>query len=90
MPVLEIPYGEELLVATGQTSSELEPELRFLLAAKLYELGRVSAGQAGKLAGMSRLHFLAELGRRGFTVVHLDPDQADVELKGDEPPAGRE
>ncbi len=87
MPVLEIPYGEELLVATGQTASELEPELRFLLAAKLYELGRVSAGQAGKLAGMARLHFLAELGRRGFTVVHLDPDQVEGELSDD--PADR-
>jgi len=85
MPVLEIPYGEELLVATGQTASELEPELRFLLAAKLYELGRVSGGQAGKLAGMSRLHFLAELGRRGFTVVHLDPDQVEDELRDDPP-----
>jgi predicted HTH domain antitoxin len=85
MPVLEIPYGEELLVATGQTASELEPELRFLLAAKLYELGRVSAGQAGKLAGMSRLRFLAELGRRGFTVVHLDPGEVEDELRDDPP-----
>lgn len=41
MPVLHVPYAEELLIATGQTSEELEPELRFLLAAKLYELGRV-------------------------------------------------
>lgn len=85
MPVLHIPHGEELLVATGQSRAELEPELRFLLATKLYELGRVSAGQAGKLAGMSRLHFLAELGRRGFTVVHLDPDEVDDELRDDSP-----
>jgi predicted HTH domain antitoxin len=84
MPVLHVPYGEELLVATGQQPSELEPELRFLLATKLYELGRVSAGQAAKLAGMPRLLFLTELGRRGFTVVHLDPDQVDDELR-DEP-----
>jgi predicted HTH domain antitoxin len=85
MPVLHVPYGEELLVASGQTSEELEPELRFLLAAKLYELGRVSAGQAGKLAGMARLRFLEELGRRGFTVVHLDPDQVEDELRDDPP-----
>ena len=84
MPVLHIPYGEELLVASGQSSDEFEPELRFLLAAKLYELGRVSAGQAGKVAGMPRLRFLHELGRRGFTVVHLDPDQLEDEVK-DEP-----
>jgi len=84
MPVLQVPYGEELLFATGLTRTELESDLRFLLAVKLYELGRVSAGQAGKLAGMSRLCFLAEVGRRGFTVVHLDLDDVDVEL-GDDP-----
>lgn len=83
MPVLHIPYGEDLLAATGQSPAELEPELRFLLAAKLYELGRVSAGQAGKLAGLPRLHFLEELGRRGFTVIHLDPDQIEDELRDD-------
>jgi predicted HTH domain antitoxin len=83
MPVLHIPYGEELLVATGQSPDELEPELRFLLAAKLYELGRVSAGQAGKLAGMPRLRFLDELGRRGFTVVHLEPEAIEDELRDD-------
>jgi predicted HTH domain antitoxin len=85
MPVLHVPYGEELLVASGQTSEELEPELRFLLAAKLYEIGRVSAGQAGKLAGMARLRFLEELGRRGFTVAHLDLDQVEDELRDDPP-----
>lgn len=83
MPVLRIPYDEELLVATGQSSEELEPELRFLLAAKLYELGRVSAGQAGKLAGMPRLRFLDELGRRGFTVVNLDEQAIEDELRDD-------
>lgn len=83
MPVLSIPYGDELLVATGQSRQELEAELRFLLAAKLYELGRVSGGMAGELAGMSRLHFLDELGRRGFTVIHLDPEEVEGELRDD-------
>jgi predicted HTH domain antitoxin len=86
MPVLRIHYDEELLVATGQTRAEFELELRFLLGVKLYELGRVSAGQAAKLTGMPRLRFLSELARRGFTVVHLDPDQVAEELR-DEPPS---
>lgn len=81
MPVLQIPYGEELLAATGFSRDEFEPELRFLLAAKLYELGRLSAGQAGKLAELSRLRFLDELAHRGFTVIHLDTDEVEDELK---------
>ena len=80
MPVLQIRYGDELLIATGLSQEELDPELRFLLATKLYELGRLSAGQAGKLARMSRLLFLGELARRGFTVLYLDQDAIEDDL----------
>lgn len=86
MAILHIPYDEGLLVSSGQSDEEFESELRFLLAAKLYELGRVSAGQAGKLAGMPRLRFLDELGRRGFTVIQLDQESIEDELKDDPPP----
>lgn len=86
MGVLQIPYDEKLLVSSGQSHKELESEMRFLLAAKLYELGRLSAGQAGKLAGIPRLRFLDELGRRGFTVIHYDRDSVEDELR-DDPPA---
>jgi len=86
MAVLHIPYDDGLLVSSGLSGKEFESELRFLLAAKLYELGRVSAGQAGKLAGMPRLRFLDELSRRGFTVIHLDQDSIEDDLR-DNPPA---
>ena len=83
MRVLHVPYGEELLAATGLSSEELEAEMRFLLAAKLYELGRVSAGQAGKIASMARLRFLDELGRRGFNVINLTVEDLEDELAHD-------
>jgi predicted HTH domain antitoxin len=86
MAVLHIPYDEELLVSSGQSNQEFESDLRFFLAAKLYELGKVSAGQAGKLAGMPRLRFLDELARRGFTVIHLDQDAIEDELRDDHSP----
>ena len=35
MRVLEIPYSEDLLIASGQEPQELEQEMRFLLAAEL-------------------------------------------------------
>lgn len=87
MPVLHIPYDDGHLVSSGLSGKECESELRFLLAAKLYELGRISAGQAGKLAGMTRLRFLDELSRRGFTVVHLDQDSIEDGLRDDPPVA---
>jgi predicted HTH domain antitoxin len=83
MPVLRIPYDDALLGASHESREELEAEMRFLLAAKLYELGRASAGQAGKLAGLPRLRFLDELARRGFTVVHLEREALEDELRDD-------
>jgi len=34
---------------------------RFLLAVKLYELGKISSGKAAKLAGLRRVNFLLKL-----------------------------
>jgi predicted HTH domain antitoxin len=53
MRVLEIPYSEDLLIASGQEPQELEQELRFLLASKLFELRRLSLGKASEVAGIA-------------------------------------
>lgn len=81
MPVLEIPYTEDLLLASGMRPEELEQELRFLLALKMFELRRVSLGKASELAGMSKLRFMDELGRRQVPVINLDDDQIADELR---------
>jgi hypothetical protein len=39
--LLTIEYGDDALFSTGLTRSEFNEEARFLLAAKLYELGRL-------------------------------------------------
>src|SRR6185436_4643884 len=46
---LTIEYGDDVLFSTGLTRNEFDDEARFLLAAKLYELGRLTSGQAAKL-----------------------------------------
>ncbi len=38
-------FGDDVLLATGQSPSEFADEARLLLAAKLYELGRLSSGR---------------------------------------------
>lgn len=42
---LRIPYPKDLPEAAGQTEEEFQQELRFLVAAKLYEMGRLSSPQ---------------------------------------------
>ncbi|MFZ5569135.1 MAG: UPF0175 family protein [Thermodesulfobacteriota bacterium] len=81
MQVLSIPYSEDLLVATGKSKEALEKEMCFLLAVKLFELRRISLGKAAQLCGMTKLHFMDELGRMEIPVINLDDDQIRDELK---------
>lgn len=81
MNVLSIPYSDDLLVATGKSKEALEQELRFLLAVKLFELGRLSLGKASELCGMQKLNFMDEIGRMGIPVINLDDDQMKQELR---------
>jgi predicted HTH domain antitoxin len=81
MPVLTIPYSNDLLVATGQPPEIFEHEMRFWLAVKLFEIQRVSLGKAAELCGMNKLHFLDELGRLHIPVINLADDQIEEELR---------
>lgn len=83
MAVLQVPYSDDLLLASGQGRQELEDDLRFLLATKLFELRRLSLGKASEMAGMAKLTFLDELGRRRIPVINLDEDQFADELRDD-------
>lgn len=82
MPNLEIPYDDGLLAALEMTREEFENEARFLLAAKLFDLRQVSTGQAAKMAGMPKIHFMDKLNEHGIPVVKLDEDQIQRELGG--------
>ena len=76
---LTIDYGDDLLAGLGLSPDEFSEEARFLLAAKLYELGRATAGQAAALCGKSRIEFLLALPRAGVPVSNLRPEDADAE-----------
>jgi len=76
---LTIDYGDDLLAGLGLSPDEFSEEARFLLAAKLYELGRATAGQAAALCRKSRIEFLLALPRVGVAVSNLRPEDADAE-----------
>jgi predicted HTH domain antitoxin len=48
---------------------------------KLFELKRVSIGQAADIAGLGKLAFMDTLGRMGVPVIDFDTDQLEVEFK---------
>lgn len=78
---LQITYKDDVLLSAGLTRKAFNDEARFLLAAKLYEMNRISSGQAAKLCGKSRVAFLLELPRIGVSLSNLGPEDADAEME---------
>ena len=77
---LTIEYGEEILLGLGLSPEQFSEEARFLLAAKLYELGRLTSGQAAKLCGKKRVEFLFCLEHVGVSMSNLGAEDANTEL----------
>lgn len=78
---LTIEYEDDLLATLGLSARDFANEARFLLAAKLYELGRVSSGHAAKFCGMDRAAFLLVLPRSGMSASNLTNDDLEDELR---------
>lgn len=78
---LTIEYGDDVLLSTGLSRSEFDHEAALLLASRLYELGRLSPGQAAKLCGKGRVDFLLSLPRIGTSTSNLRPEDAVAELR---------
>lgn len=57
-----------------------QEEAKLLLAVKLFEVGKVSVGQAAKIAEISKRAFLDLLGRYGIPVFNDSPEDLRREL----------
>ncbi|MBI3891831.1 MAG: UPF0175 family protein [Candidatus Wallbacteria bacterium] len=79
MLVIEIP--ESVLIATGQSREEFIRESKFLLASKLFELGRLSSGKAAQICGRDRVDFILSVSRMGIPVAALDEDECSREFE---------
>ena len=80
MKTLEISYPEDLPEAMGESPEAFEWEIIFLVAAKLYELGRISSGRAAEMAGMSRVEFMEQLGRYRISIFNYPPEELEREI----------
>ena len=79
--LVEVPSA--MLDAVQRTPQEFAVEAKMAMAAKLYEMKRLSSGMAAALVGISRVQFLAELGRYGvpvidFSIADLESDVANA------------
>ena len=80
MSPLTIEIPENVLLATGQSREEFIREAKTLLAAKLFELGRLSSGKAAQLCGVGRVDFLLMVSRMGIPVTDLDEGEMQREF----------
>ena len=58
-----------------------EYEARLLLAVGLYREGRLTLKQAAELAGLCVEDFMRELSRRRISIINLDEEELEEELK---------
>lgn len=77
---LTIEYTDDILFSLGLTNREFSKEAKFLLAAKLYELGKLSSGKAAKLADLERVEFLFSLSKLGVPLSNLRSEDLGDEL----------
>lgn len=57
-----------------------EDEARLFLAVKLFEVGKISLGQAAKIAELSKRTFMEILGRYGVPVFNYSPEELRDEV----------
>ena len=72
---LSVEYGDEVLLALGESPEQFGEELKLLTAIKLYELGRLSSGAAASLAGIPKPVFLSRLAEYGVDSFRLNEEE---------------
>lgn len=81
MKTMHIKYPESLPAVLNLTAESFEDEVRLALAIKLFEVGRLSSGQAAALADIPRVIFLLECHRYGASTVAWDREEILAEFK---------
>ncbi len=75
MRSLTIQYGDDVLTELGLSPEQFCEEARVIIAAKLYEMGRLSSGSAAAFAEIPKPLFLSKLADYGVDTFDLTRDE---------------
>ena len=81
--ILKISYSDEILLSLKETKEQFEEDAKFLIALKLYELGKISSGKAAKFAGLDRVGFLMKLGKFKVSPFQMELNEILSEAQGE-------
>lgn len=70
-----------LTIHLPETIGLNDKEAKMVLASKLYELGKLSLGQAAELAGYSKETFMELLANYGVSLFNYPPEELDEDIK---------
>lgn len=57
-----------------------DAEIRMIVAAKLFDMGELSSGQAAKIVGITRREFLESVGKYGVSIFQYDAEELEEDL----------
>ena len=66
---------DDILQTLSETPEQFAEQGRMLIAVKLFELGRLSSGQAARFAGMERVVFLDALKSYQISAINLSSEE---------------
>ena len=78
---LSINYPENLPDAVGRTREQFEREAKWAMAIKLFEMKRLSSGQAAALIDIDRVSFLLNLNCYGVAMLDLSEEELEADIQ---------
>ncbi len=81
--VLKVKYPSKFENTVHMTKDEMEHHIRLMAALKMFELGKISSGNAAELAGMSRVDFFEACGRYRVSIFNYPAEDVKDELLRD-------
>jgi predicted HTH domain antitoxin len=77
---ITIDLPDSLLKELSFSLRDPEREVKFILAARLVESGRISTGRAAEWLGISKPRFLQEMARYGISALPVDEQSLEKDV----------